>query len=262
MKFVGFRSIWYSMSTMDETELAHFLSQVPPLLHHCPQVHVLQQRMMAHQQMQIQQKMAGQTPQITPEQRAQDTKALQNSGMLAFLGTPEGRQQLQEMSAKVTESRKRVEEEITTWDTEKKSDFVSSFEGHPVLAALSEPREPLEKMKVILSFSDADLDAAMKMIVMLTADESGEMMTELRKKASATGEGDGSGSDGTAQRHQAMHSMVAALSSLDNMKRMQQMRAASGAAPAGHQHSASCSHGASSVGPNDVSKSAGNSMER
>jgi hypothetical protein len=254
------------MSTMDESELANFMSQVPPLLHHCPQVHVLQQRMMAHQQMQIQQQMAGQTPQVSPEQRQQDTKALQNSGMLSYLSTPEGRQQLQEMAAKVSESRKRVEDEITTWDAEKKSDFFTSFQAHPVLAELSEPRDPLEKMKVILSFSDADLDAAMKMIVVLTSDEGGDMMNELRKKAAEGAASEGSSDDAT-QRHQAMHSMVAALSSLDNMKRMQQMRTAAphGGAPhgqPGHQHSASCSHGAPAVGANDVSKNAGRPMER
>lgn len=251
---------------MDESELANFMSQVPPLLHHCPQVHVLQQRMMAHQQMQIQQQMAGQTPQVSPEQRQQDTKALQNSGMLSYLSTPEGRQQLQEMAAKVSDSRKRVEDEITTWDAEKKTDFFTSFQAHPVLATLSEPRDPVEKMKVILSFSDADLDAAMKMIVVLTSDEGSEMMNELRKKAAEAASSEG-GSEDSAQRHQAMHSMVAALSSLDNMKRMQQMRTAAphGGAPhghPGHQHSASCSHGAPAVGTNDVSKNAGRPMER
>lgn len=265
------------MSTLDEAEIAHFMSQVPPLLHHCPQVHVLQQRMMAHQQAQIQQHMAGQAAQVTPEQRAQDTAALQNSGMLTYLSTPEGRTQLQAMAAKVGDSRKRVEEEMATWDTEKKADFFTSFQGHPVLSAMTQLNDPVEKMRVILSFSDADLDAAMKMIVVLTQDESGDMMNDLRKRAAeaaaavaAKGE-DASGDDDDSgtQRSQALHSMVAALSSLDNMKRMQHMRAAAAAQGGGvphghpgHQHSAACSHGAPPAPKHDVSKSGGISMER
>jgi hypothetical protein len=259
------------MSTLNEAEIAHFMSLVPPLLQHCPQVHVLQQRMMAHQQAQIQQHMAGQVTQVTPEQRAQDTAALQNSGMLSYLSTPEGRIQLQAMAAKVGNSRKRVEEEMTTWDTEKKVEFFSSFQGHPVLAAMTQLNDPMEKMKVILSFSDADLDAAMKMIIVITQDESGGMMKDLRKKAAeaaaACKDGEIDARDSSIQRSQTLHSMVAALSSLDNMKRMQQMRAtaaAHGGVPhgqSGHQHSASCSHGAPAL-KQDVSKSAGISMER
>lgn len=276
---------FFRIATFDETEHANFFRNVPPLLHHCPQVYVLQQRMAAHQQMVMQQHMAAQqNPQVTPmttEQRAQDTKALQNSGMMSFLSTAEGREALQALATKVQASRERVAEDMKTWDTDRKMSFFEAFQEHPTLAALSNPTQnPADRMQVLLSISDADLDTAMQVIVILNTDDSGQLMRDLRAKAAAATraqEEEGAGAQAatteevlqSGAKSQALHNMVAALSSLDNMKRMQHARmtqqqhahAHGNTHDHDHNHDGSCSH--VPLKPRaDVSKGAVNSMER
>lgn len=60
----------HRLSTLEAEELADFYKDIPPLLHYCPQVHIMKQRMMAMQQEQMQQQYPGQVG-VSPEQRAQ-----------------------------------------------------------------------------------------------------------------------------------------------------------------------------------------------
>jgi hypothetical protein len=265
------------LSTLEEAELADFYKDIPPLLHYCPQVHIMKQRMMAMQQEQMQQQQpyAG-AGGVSPEQRAQDVKALQSSGLLSYISTPDGRLKVQELSSKVQSSRARMETIVADWNDERKQNFFESFADSPVMAALTDSGDPAAKMQVLLGLSDADLDDAMSLLIVLQSDD-GKLMQKVRAAVETGGEAGTAvavESPGQSAKSQAMHGMVAALSSLDNMRRFQQQQQMPQHGGHGghghhdhshgrheHEHGPGCNHHAPPP-RQDVSKNSNITMER
>lgn len=156
---------------------------------------------------------------------------------------------------------------VADWTEERKQDFFDSFASSPIMAALTDSGDPAAKMQVLLTLSDADLDSAMSLLIVLQSGD-GKLMQQVRAAddASQTAQTDTVREGGKSQ---AMHGMVAALSSLDTMRRFQQQQQQQIQQHAGHghdhshghEHGPSCNHHAPPP-RQDVSKNSNSTMER
>jgi hypothetical protein len=147
-------------------------------MHHFPHIFVMQQRMQ-HQQQQMKQQQMNQMPYPPPSSGGgkgggTDIEALKQSGVLALLSSPEGRLRVQELAGRVQSSRARLQEEVPTWSSERKTDYLNGFSEHPVLVKLGEGGEsdPMAKINTFVEMSDADLDQMMTLMLLVASDAS------------------------------------------------------------------------------------------
>lgn len=202
-------------ATFTEEQKANFYKTVPPLMHHFPYMHILQQRMMQQQQF-------AQTNQM--DSRSQQIDALKQTGILSLLSSQEGRQKLQNLATRVQESKTRLSDEISTWGDEQKDSFFDSFHEHPALQSLKNSgEEPIGRITKFLDLSDSELDDMMKLMLVIST--SGE---KYSKNLSQTGDG-----ADTVDEKQLMQGIVATLGSLSTMNTQGRQ----------HVHDANCGHG-------------------
>jgi hypothetical protein len=145
-------------------------------MHHFPHIHILQQRMMAHNHQMNQQ-------QLDPEARAKEIEALKKSGILGLMSTPEGRTKMQDFALRVQQSRENASTEVSSWSEDKKNEYFSSFLEHPVLNLFGDNGgDPASRLNALFELPSSELEDAMKFIVVVSngSVDLSKKLTELK----------------------------------------------------------------------------------
>jgi len=186
-------------ATFTEFEKKEFYSKIPPMMHAFPHIWVVQQQMQQQRQQQMMQQQ-----QATGGNNNIDN--LKKSGLLSLLSNPEGRLKVQNLGARIQNSRAKVEEEIKDWTKEKKQNFYDSFGDHPVVDSLNASEDPVDKINIFVELSDGDIDSMITLMTVL-ASEDGQAILEGEKEKRADG-----------QKMSAVSSIIGTMGSLTNMK--------------------------------------------
>eukprot|EP01038_Epipyxis_sp_PR26KG_P009488 gene9488-12781_t len=168
MQFAKCAELSVSESAMSDIEREQFYDSIPPMMHSMPHIYLMQK-----QAEMMQQRMAGgmSPPSSQTPVRANDIEALKSSGILSLMSSPEGRLKMQELAGRIQQCKGKVENDVGTWEKEKKKDYFNSFATeHPIITQLSSIADPLEKINTFINMSDADLESMMTVQEIISTD--------------------------------------------------------------------------------------------
>lgn len=188
----------------------------------------------------------------------QDSEALKKSGLLQLITTPEGRLKFQNLAIRVQESRKKVEEEVSDWSSEKKMQFFDSFIDHPILKEIGDndgEKDPIDKFKTFLDMGESDLQDMLRLLYVMSKDTAGELVSKLKSNMTQKE------NENLANNSNTMNNLLATMGSLTSFNKF------AGAQSHSHSHSHSHNHdhhhgGAKPSSNPDISYGIADSMDR
>jgi hypothetical protein len=247
--FVIFFRVNYSEATFNDQEREDFYKQIPPLMVSFPHMWVVQQRIAAHNQQmmmmnqQAQAQAINQSIMANPEEKAKEIEALKKSGILSMMSSPEGRVAIQQFALKVQASKEKANEEVDSWNEEKKSQYFDSFLDHPLIRILEDPSitdegsNPMNKINSLMNLSESELTDAMKMILVLSSG-SVNIGEKLRGKEVETAEGEtGEKAEKNTKLEETIRSLQITLGSMANLRPRTAASSSASSCPLPHDHS-------------------------
>jgi hypothetical protein len=136
----------------------------------------------------------------------------------------------------VQDSKTRLEPVVSEWGLEKKKAFFDGFKDHHLMEVLGKGgADPTAKMMALTSMSGNDIDELMKLLIVISQEDSGELIASLREQVTRENDSAAPGANS------ALAHIIKTMGSLANLNRMGPTSAAHGAP--GHVHGPDCQHG-------------------